>query len=109
MSNSKTENQLPTKSEDYVLPPSVRQKTLTEKGYSLYEYKVQKFTTTFDRIWKDIEAAIFDYNSKESELEPKVLQHYQDDIGCLRQKLIESSDILIDFLIRTNTAESSEE
>ena len=109
MSNSKTENQLPTKSEDYVLPPSVRQKTLTEKGYSLYESKVQKFTTTFDRIWKDIEAAIFDYNSKESELEPKVLQHYQEDIGCLRQELIESSDILTDFLIRTNTAESSEE
>lgn len=43
------------------------------------------------------------------ELEPKIVQHRQDDISCLRQELVASSDILIELLIRTNTSESSEE
>ena len=109
MSEPKHENQLLDRQEDETLRHSARQKTLTEKGQSLYETKVQKFTTTFDRIWKDIEVAIFDYNSKESQLEPQVIQSYQDDVSCLRQEFVTSSDTLVEFLIRTNTLESSSE
>lgn len=83
-----------------------RQKTLTEKGNSLYESCVQKLTTAFDRIWKDIETEIFEFNSKATDIEPHVMQRYQDDVSCLRQEFVASSDNLVEFLIRTNTAES---
>lgn len=86
-----------------------RQKTLTEKGNSLYESCVQKLTTAFDRIWKDIETEIFEFNSKATDIEPHVMQRYQDDVSCLRQEFVASSDNLVEFLIRTNTAESSAE
>lgn len=109
MSDPKDENQLHIKQEDNILRHSVRQKTLTEKGHSLYESKVQKFTTAFDWIWKDIEVAICYYSSQESELEPQVIQRYQDYISCLHQELVASSDTLVEFLIRTNTPESSDE
>lgn len=84
-----------------------RQKTLTEKGNSLYESCVQKLTAAFDRIWKDIETEIFKFNSKAAELEPHVMQRYQYDVSCLRKEFVASSDNLVEFLIRTNTAESS--
>ncbi|XP_052691580.1 uncharacterized protein LOC128169485 [Crassostrea angulata] len=86
-----------------------RQKTLTEKGNSLYESCVQKLTTAFDRIWKDIETEIFEFNSKATDIEPHVMQRYEDDVSCLRQEFVASSDNLVEFLIRTNTAESSAE
>lgn len=84
-----------------------RQKTLTDKGNSLHESCVQKLTTTFDRTWKDIGTKIFEFNSKATELEPHVMQRYQEDVSCLRQKFVASSDNLVKFLIRANTAESS--
>ncbi|XP_062602313.1 uncharacterized protein LOC134264026, partial [Saccostrea cucullata] len=63
----------------------------------------------FNTVWKDIEAAICDYNSRESELEPRGIQQYDAEVGCLRQELIASSDTLVKYLIRINTSESSEE
>ena len=86
-----------------------RVKRKTEKGQAMYDDVVRKYLLEFDTVWSDIEDITVKVNDYKSQSDFKALGDLDKQSQALQVKQRQESEDFLEFLSRTNTAESMSE